>query len=174
MGAALGQWADVVHFLGGCYLAVFFAPLTQRVDGDIPIAYVFPRSAVSFLGSGVTLVFFIASLLLLLMLWTEPPGDQLGTAGMAAGCFRFVWHVVLTISLSFASPQVAKLTYYDARPLPNKSFDSPGTLQRAKQKPTRFPAKAFVTVFDITIVHRVNANTPSSFPHLYPNSNARR
>jgi hypothetical protein len=77
----------MVYLLGGCKLAVLAALLAQRVGCDIPVSDAFPRTAITFFGSGVALVLFIPLRFLLFMDRAEPAIRQLRTAGITARSF---------------------------------------------------------------------------------------
>lgn len=90
--AAFGQRLDVVYLLCLHHLSLLEAQLTERMQLNVPIADAFPCPSIAALGFRVSLVFFIAPVLLLLMLRAEAAIRQVGAAGCSAGTLGFVGH----------------------------------------------------------------------------------
>lgn len=89
---ALRKWFDVVNFLGGRYLFILCASLTQRVSLDVTVADTLPRPAVTFLCGGISLVSFVLLCFLFGVLITEPSVRKFGTTGTGTRPLRFLWH----------------------------------------------------------------------------------
>ena len=92
MRTALGEGNDMVDLFSWRQFTAFFTKLTKWVGGNIPVAYTHPGTAVSFLGSRVSLVTVIPFVLFLGMLLTKLTIGQPRTARMRARTLWFAGH----------------------------------------------------------------------------------
>lgn len=83
----------MVNLLSRSQLAVLFTDFAQWVLCYVSVTYSFPRSSVSFLHLGRTVIFFVAFILLLLMFLAEPSVCQFRTARIGTRSFRFLRHL---------------------------------------------------------------------------------
>ena len=70
MGAALAERQDVMYFLGDNDAPVLLALLAQRVRFDVSVTDTLPRTAVAFVGLGVSLVLVVLGIDSLLVFFT--------------------------------------------------------------------------------------------------------
>jgi hypothetical protein len=92
MGPAVRQLALVVDQRGRSEPPVLMAQLAQRIRRQKPGAYLSPLAPVTLAGLWVTLVFVIASVLRLLMLFAEASVRQRRAPRMTARTLGFLRH----------------------------------------------------------------------------------
>lgn len=92
MGAAFGDWLDVVDFLGWNIAPGLEAPLAQRVLREIQSTNGFPAPSVDFVRVGVAAVLVILAVCLRSVNFAVPAVGQVRAAGEGAGFLRLVGH----------------------------------------------------------------------------------
>ena len=102
--AALSQRLDVMHLLRLGKPAFALAPLTKRVCIHVPVTDAFPRPSIFSFDCRVSAVLFVSLVLQFLMLITEPPIRQFGTAGVGTRPLWFPWHRLTSLSGQKESP----------------------------------------------------------------------
>lgn len=86
----------MVNFLYGCVSSFFKALLTQRVALYISFPYSTPLVVVTLVTPVTTVVFVVLFYVFFLVLIAVATGRQLITAGVLAGAFRFVGHLLIS------------------------------------------------------------------------------
>ena len=71
VSAALTERQDVMYFFGSSDSAILLALLAKRVGFDVAVTDTLPRTAVAFVGLGVSLVLVVLGIGSLLMFFTE-------------------------------------------------------------------------------------------------------
>ena len=93
VAATLGEWEDVVYFLGRSKPALSFTLLTKGVQFNVAVTDSFPGSAVSFVGSRVAFILviifvhYLFMFLAVLLALGKPTA-----AGISTGTFWFIRH----------------------------------------------------------------------------------
>ena len=102
--ATFTQWLLMMDLFSLHDYPSFKTQLTEGMLCSILVTDPLPSSAVPFLCKFVTLVLFIVTVDLLLMLRTVAPIRQIRTAGITARSFRFTWHMITPLSGQKKSP----------------------------------------------------------------------